>query len=404
MELTASARKRGLMVMLVSTFLMWGGFFMVVPLISVHYVDGLGWAAAAIGIVLAVRQLTQQGLAVFGGVLSDRFGPKKLICGGLVIRAIGFAAMAWAYSFPLLMLAAILAALGGALFEAPRSAAIAALTNESNRARFYSLTGVVGGLGMTLGPLLGAVLLRVDFSFVCLAAAASFFLNFVVTLLLLPNVRGTADGQRLTAGLSLALHDRPFIAFTVLLIGFWFLWSQLTIALPLAATSMTGSTDSVGVLYALNSSLIVVLQYPLLRILERWLRPLTILCIGMAVMTTGLAAVAAATTLPTLLVCVGIFSVGGMLVSPTMQTVTAELAIPSAVGAYFGVNMLSLALGGGLGNSVGGWMYGFSHELGWPQLPWLVCGLVGAVATIGLTLLAWARRRIAVEQPAPATN
>jgi hypothetical protein len=28
---------------------MWGGFFMVIPLIAVHYVENLGWAAAAIG-------------------------------------------------------------------------------------------------------------------------------------------------------------------------------------------------------------------------------------------------------------------------------------------------------------------------------------------------------------------
>lgn len=55
-------RRRGAVVMLVITFLMWGGFFMVIPLISVRYVDDLGWSAGAIGLVLAIRQLTQQGL------------------------------------------------------------------------------------------------------------------------------------------------------------------------------------------------------------------------------------------------------------------------------------------------------------------------------------------------------
>ena len=45
----------------------------------------------------------------------------------------------------------------------PGSAAIAALTNATNRARYYSLLGVVGGLGMTLGPLIGALLLRTGF-------------------------------------------------------------------------------------------------------------------------------------------------------------------------------------------------------------------------------------------------
>ena len=42
-------RQRALIVLLISTFFAWGGFFMVIPLVSIHYVDGLGWAAAAIG-------------------------------------------------------------------------------------------------------------------------------------------------------------------------------------------------------------------------------------------------------------------------------------------------------------------------------------------------------------------
>ena len=230
MELTERARRRGLIVILIATFFMWAGFFMVIPLISVHYVDDLGWAAAAIGIVLATRQLTQQGLAVFGGELSDRFGPKSLVCAGMLVRALGFASMAGAFTFPLLLLAAVLAALGGALFEAPHSAAIAALTTTENRARFYSLGGVVGGFGMTLGPLIGAALLRLDFAFVCLASATCFFINFVLILLLLPNVRPAPSEQRRQSGIMLALRDRPFMFFTALLMGFWFMWTQLTLA------------------------------------------------------------------------------------------------------------------------------------------------------------------------------
>ena len=77
--LSEAARKRGLIALLIDVFCMYTGFFMVVPLISVHYVDGLGWAAASIGLVLAVRQLTQQGLTLVGGVLADQIGVKLLL-------------------------------------------------------------------------------------------------------------------------------------------------------------------------------------------------------------------------------------------------------------------------------------------------------------------------------------
>ena len=41
--LSEATRRRGLIVILIDTFFMWGGFFMVIPLISVHYVYDLGW-------------------------------------------------------------------------------------------------------------------------------------------------------------------------------------------------------------------------------------------------------------------------------------------------------------------------------------------------------------------------
>lgn len=400
MELTPSERKRGLIITLITTFFMWGGFFMVIPLISVHYVNGLGWAASAIGIVLAVRQFTQQGLAVFGGMLSDRIGPKSLICNGLFLRAIGFTAMAWADNFWLLMGSCVLAALGGALFEAPRSAAIAAFTTTENRASFYSLVGVVGGLGMTVGPLVGTALLKTDFSFVCLCAGGCFFINYFLMVTMLPKVAAASSDGSMVAGINLAFHDRHFIIFTILLIGFWFLWAQINITLPLVATDLTGTSDSVGWMYALNSGLIVVLQYPLVRILGRWFQPLTILWIGMGVMSAGLAFIMFATNIWFFLTCIAIYSIGGMLISPTQQTVTAEMASPSAVGAYFGVNMLSLAVGGSLGNGLGSWMYDIAHSIQWLQFPWLICGVLGLVLIVGLAMLDNIRHRTKPNQVA----
>src|SRR5687768_7491299 len=163
MAVTSGERRRGLVVLLADAFLMWAGFFMVVPLIAVHYVDNLGWSAAAVGLVLAIRQVTQQGFAFLGGAAADRLGAKRLICAGLLVRFVGFGSMAAADTFALLVGSSLIVAAGGALFEAPRNAAIAALTDERERARYYSLNGVVGGLGLTIGPFAGSLLLDVGF-------------------------------------------------------------------------------------------------------------------------------------------------------------------------------------------------------------------------------------------------
>lgn len=385
--LTPGARRRGLVTVLVDTFLVWGGFYMVVPLISVHYVDQLGWAAAGIGLVLAVRQLLQQGLTPISGIIADRFGPKWLICAGVLLRSIGFISMASATTFPLLMVSAVLTALGGSLFDSPKSAAIAALTDESQRNRFYSLTAIASALGITIGTQIGALLLNVNFSLVAYIGAACFLLDFFITLIFLPPVRVATHNESLIYGIGLALRDRTFVLYTALLMGFWFLWVQLTISLPLAARTVGGSNTTVALVYTINSGMSLLLSYPLLRLAERWLRPLPIVILGAILMSAGLGAVALATSTPTLLACVVCFALGALLAMPSQQTVTARLANPAALGSFFGLSSVSLALGGGLGNLSGGLLYDAGRQLHLPALPWLTFSAVGLLTATGLTLL-----------------
>ncbi len=100
------------------------GFFVVFPLISIRFVDQMGWAALMVGIALGLRQLVQQGLGIFGGAIADRFGAKPMIVTGMLMRAGGFAAMAVAHEPWVLWFSCILSGLGGTLFDPPRAALV----------------------------------------------------------------------------------------------------------------------------------------------------------------------------------------------------------------------------------------------------------------------------------------
>lgn len=385
-------RRRGLITLLADNFLMWAGFFMIIPLLSIYYVEGLGWAATSIGLVLAVRQFAQQGLTPISGMLADRIGAKRLILAGLLLRALGFASLAFADELGVLLLSMFLAALGGSMFESPKSAAVAALTDETNRARYFALNGVVSQLGLTLGTQIGAILLGFDFGAVALVSGACFVGTFLVTLVFMPPVKVASEEGGLTDGVKLALHDRPFMSYNVVLMGYWFLWVQLSISLPLAAKTAGGGPEVVGWIYAINAALSIALQYPLLKLATKWLRPISILIIGVGLMAVGLGGIALVSDVTGLLGCVVLFAVGGLLASPSQQTVTANLASPVALGSYFGVASLGLALGGGLGNLSGGLLYDMGNATGFDELPWLVFLAVGALTVMGLALLQSKRR------------
>lgn len=153
-----------------SNFLMWGGFFAVIPLVTVHFVGDLKWAAASVGLVLGLRQLMQQGLTVFGGAWSDVIGPKPLILAGCLLRTVGFAWMGFAGNLPVLLLASLVAGIGGGLFDAPKNAAITEVTALPDRTRMYSLMSIFGNMGMVTGPLIGAAMMGLGFQTAALAA------------------------------------------------------------------------------------------------------------------------------------------------------------------------------------------------------------------------------------------
>lgn len=379
-------RRRGLAILLATSFFTWGGFFAVIPLITVHYVDELGWTAASIGAVLAIRQFLQQGISSITGAVADRIGAKPLICFGMAIRIVSFLMVAVADEYVILLAAMVLMGVGGGFFEAPEQAAIVALTTPDERRRFFSLNGVVAGLGTSLGTQIGALALGTDFMIVALVGASAFTIVFLINLLFLPAVKVSIGGQSASAGLKLALGDRLFMGFNILLLGYWFMWAQFSISIPLLATNISGSR-AVAWAYAVNSAVMILFGYLLPRSLERRISNFSLLIGGIVLTALGMAAIAWVHTIVPLMVCVFVFSVGMVLARPGQQTTVAGLARPEALGAFMGIGQLSVAVGGGAGNFFGGVIYDYSQAQHVLWFPWILFGLVGMTSAIGLIWL-----------------
>ena len=384
------AARRGVASLLVSNGLMNAGFTMLIPLISVHFTTAYGMTGAAIGAILALRQLTQQGLMVFGGALGDRFGHKPVICGGYFVRAVGFLLFAVATDVPGLILAAVITALGGTFFEATAKAALASLVPADRRADVFSLAGLVGGVGLAVGPLLGVALLRTSFFVVGTAAAACFFLAFALSLYLLPNLAPAASpaGGTRARGvgdtLAVVARDRRFVGFTCLQCGYWFLVNQIYIAVPLLILRLTGGSDLVGAAFAVQALVAIVLQVPLVRLISRHLSPPRGMALGLLLMGIGLGSLGLARTDAAVLAGVFVYAVGRVAVEPIRDTLTSKLAAPGAQAAYCGFGFLALAIGGSLGNYLGGWLMDASAAPELALLPWLVFLAVGLVSAAAL--------------------
>ncbi len=164
MSRVSQARNLGKYFLLIDNMLVVLGFFVVFPLISIRFVDQMGWAAVMVGIALGLRQFIQQGLGIFGGAIADRFGAKPMIVTGMLMRAAGFATMGIAHEPWLLWFSCLLSGLGGTLFDPPRSALVVKLIRPQQRGRFFSLLMMQDSAGAVIGALLGELAVAIRLS------------------------------------------------------------------------------------------------------------------------------------------------------------------------------------------------------------------------------------------------
>jgi DHA1 family multidrug resistance protein-like MFS transporter len=382
----ADDRRKGLAILLIFTFFMAVGFDMIMPLIIGHYVNDVGFTATAVAVALAVRQFSQQGLALVGGGLADRFDIRTLIGLGVLLRAIGFAALAFASNYAILLMAMVLIGLGGVLFEMPYQSAIALLTTEKNRSRYYSLNNTVSGVAGAIGPLIGVALLRFDFVLVCFGAAFCFLINFVISCFAMPRVMRSEPSYPILPAIKAIARDKSYLTFVLLMVIFWLAASQIDFSYPLKIQEITGNADGVGVMYAVYAVVYGALQYPLVALSLKKFSPRQSVAIGIAVIAAALIFTAFVKTTIPFMALVGIYALGMLLARPNQQNIAVSMAEPRALGMYLGVNSMAFAIGKGFGTILGGAAFDLAKKAGAEALPWYLFTAVALVSMFGFTL------------------
>jgi len=384
MARVSQARSLGKYFLLVDNMLVVLGFFVVFPLISIRFVDQLGWAALMVGIALGLRQFIQQGLGVFGGAIADRFGAKPLIVTGMLMRAAGFATMGVAHEPWVLWCSCILSGLGGTLFDPPRSALVVKLIRPSQRGRFFSLLMMQDSAGAVIGALIGSWLLQYDFRLVCAAGAAVFVLCAAFNAWLLPAWKLSTVKTPMREGLNRVWRDKKFVTYVLTLTGYYMLAVQVMLMLPIMVNDIAGSPAPVKWMYAIEACLSLTLLYPIARWSEKRFRLEHRLMAGLLFMTFSLLPMGLVSNLQQIFTLICTFYIGSIIAEPARETLSAALADARARGSYMGFSRLGLALGGALGYAGGGWLFDAGKAFNQPELPWMMLALIGLITFFAL--------------------
>lgn len=390
---------KALWVLYADTFTMAVGFYMLIPLLAVHFLENLSLTIAFVGVITAVRTASQNGLMPLAGWVADRVNYKTAIAVGVLIRAVGFAMLGTVHSAPLLVVASVLTGLGGALFHPASYAAYSALAEGRDPLRIYSTREMVSNLGFIIGPMAGGLLAGLNFQWVSLGAASLFFLAFVFTVLGLPS--GLSAQKSPPMSIRTVLSNRRFVRYCALAAGLWLLISQLYLVVPVRAGDVLPGPLGVGLVYTGSAVLMVAVMLPLTGFASRHLSPRRILGLSAAALGTGIAVMGLWGSVAGLIVGVGIFTIGQVLSQPVMNAVTADFAATGSIASHFGVFGLAQAVGSVIGNLAGGLLYTMSKGSGpTAGIPWMMFLVWGVIVGVAF----WTLGPQPADYPAPKTG
>ncbi|MFI8265978.1 MULTISPECIES: MFS transporter [unclassified Streptomyces] len=396
------------------------GFYMLMPYLAAHLSGGLALATWAVGLVLGVRNLSQQGMFLIGGMLADRLGHKPLIVAGCTLRTVGFAALAFAESLPALIAASAATGLAGALFNPAVRACLAARAGQERRVDAFALFNVFYQAGILLGPLVGLALTSVSFPTTCAVASALFAGLTLLQLRRLPENAATPreDRPALREQAGAVLRNRPFWLFSLAMTGSYVLSFQVYLALPLETRRVTGdgplATAATSALFVVSGLVALVGQLRITAWCTRTRTPARCLTTGTAVMGAAFLPLlltagspraeggwSAALAVAPLLLCAGLLALATAVLVPFEMDTIVSLAGGRWVATHYGLYNTVCGVGITLGNLATGALLDTARTAGFPALPWLVLATVGAGCAAALAALGRTGRLTAPE-PVPA--
>lgn len=377
------------------------GFYMLMPFLAGYLLTDVRLSAAVVGVVLGVRNLSQQGLFLVGGAISDRLGARGVIIVGAAIRSLGFALFAVGGSLAVVLLAAVLTGFAGALFN-PAVRAYLARDSAERAASAFALFNVFGNIGSAVGPLAGTVLVAMGFRLTAAVSAAIFAALTLAQLVLLPARPVPHADHGVLRDMRNLLAHRVFWCFAAALAGMFALQSQIYFTLTLQAQQVAGpyATAAVAALFLVDTAVILLLQ---VRITQRFARGERgpAMALGMAVMgcafiipplaapvmdADGGGAVAATLRMLPILVAVVVLTVGVMIVQPFVNELIGGFGGARLTGTYFGAfylvsGVVTVCLTALVGTAMD---HGGGPLTWWPAA---LCAGIGLLAAVAVTAL-----------------
>ncbi|HIL92110.1 MAG TPA: MFS transporter [Cycloclasticus sp.] len=352
------------------------GLFMILPVMSLYTEDLDGMTPLLLGLAISVYGLTQALLQIPFGLMSDRFGRKRIITIGLLLFVAGSIVAAMSTTIYGIILGRALQ--GSGAVAAAVMALAADLTREQNRTKIMATIGIsIGisfGIAMVIGPVLASIVgLQGIFWFTAILA----IVGIVILYKVVPQPKKLTvhkDAEPIPALMGKVLRDGQLLRLDFGIFCLHLVMTAMFVVLPLLLRGKLGiPAEDHWMVYLPVLGLSVVAMVPFVIVAEKKRKmktvfvaavaTLSVASYGLYVLNDGLWGMVA---------MLFVFFTAFNLLEATLPSLISKIAFAGGKGTAMGVYSSSQFFGAFCGGLMGGFVW---NSYGMASV-FLVCAVV----------------------------
>jgi predicted MFS family arabinose efflux permease len=352
-----------------------------------------GYSVAGAGRMISLWGLGSLAGSYLGGWLSDRFGTRAVQVSSLAASGAGFILLGFADGTAVLAASIFAAALLSETFRPANIAAFVEVCGVEGRTRGFTLLRLANNLGFAVGPALGGIFAaRGCYGCLFWADGLTSLAAAAVLLRLSGGGRQPEASREAADGAGSPYRDGRLLVFLGLVFVVSLLFFQIFGVWTLYLKSVRGFDEGrIGLFMTVNALMIVFIEMPLMRRIERG-DLLASIRSGTALVALGFALLPWMTTFGAVLLATMLWTSGEMMIFSPSSAWVAGRAPAGRTGTLMGLYSLTFSLALVVAPAAGTWSY---SRLG-PEAFWIAVGGTGFIASAGFFLLHRSSRTAAV--------
>ena len=338
----------------------------------IFFVNQVGISSTLVGIALGSASVSGVIGRFLGGEWADspQWGRRRTLLFSAAISVLADVVLSLTANFPILVMGNLLMGFGIGIYWPAAEAAIMDITTSEQRNEAFALTRLADSLGLSLGVVLGGVLIANSGNYrsLFIIDGISFAVFFaIIYFAITETFEFNSQYSTSDHGWSLALSDRRLMVYVVVNILFTTYLAQVQSTIPLFFKNFVSVGDGgvgfsekvISGLFTWYIAFAAFCQLPIARLLNRWTRiqalKFSLILWGIGFVLLWVTGIALNNTLIWAILTLGVMAIAMITYTPSASAFVADLAPESLRGVYFSINSQCWAVGYFIGPSVGGW-------------------------------------------------